>query len=203
MLAVERLVASEAAALTDARTRAAGHEPPSPTECALIAWAAVTAGARALVEVGSCGGVTTVWLASVLAPRGMVTSLEPDPDVHALTSESVELAGLSDRVRSISGEPSEVLPRLADGGYDLVLLQSTGSRLVGLIDHAERLLRPGGVLVVRTRGDVPAAIAVTERLIGSGALAATAAAGEDGLTLLATRRADADASEPDGGADPR
>lgn len=195
MLAVERLVASEAAALTDARTRAAGHEPPSPAECAVIAWAAVTAGARAVVEVGSCGGVTTVWLASVLAPRGVVTSLEADPEVHALTSESVELAGLSDRVRSIAGEAAEVLPRLADGGYDLVLLQSAGNRLVGLIDHAERLLRPGGVLVVRPRGDANAALAVTERLVESGSFAATAAVGDDGLTLVATRRADA--AEPD------
>ncbi|MEY3020521.1 MAG: hypothetical protein RLZZ272_1505 [Actinomycetota bacterium] len=188
MQAVERLVASEAAALTDARTRAAGHEPPSPAECAVIAWAAVTSGARAVVEVGSCGGVTTVWLASVLAPRGMVTSLEADPEIHALASESVELAGLSDRVRSISGEAAEVLPRLADGGYDLVLLQSASNRLVGLVDHAERLLRPGGVLVVRPRGDVTAALAVTERLMDSGAFAATAAVGDDGLTLVATRR---------------
>jgi predicted O-methyltransferase YrrM len=199
MLAVERLVAPEAAAVTDARARAAGHEPPSPSDCALIAWAAVTTGARTIVEVGSCGGVSTVWLASVLAERGTVTSLEPDPDVHSLTSESVELAGLSDRVRSIAGEPSEVLPRLADGGYDLVLLQVAGPRLVGLVDHAERILRPGGVLVVRPRGDVAVALAVTERLVSSDALAATAATGDDGMMLVATRRADPEPdAEPDG-----
>lgn len=194
MLAVERLVAPEAAAVTDARSRAAGHEPPSPAECALIAWAAVTTGARAVVEIGSCGGVTTVWLASVLASRGVVTSLESDPDAHALASESVELAGLADRVRSISGEPNEVLPRLADGGYDLVLLQAATSRLEGLLVHAERLLRPGGVLVVRPRGDASVALAVTRRLVDSEAFAATAAStasAEDPLVLVATRRTDA------------
>lgn len=194
MEALHRLIAPEAAAVVDARARAGGLEPPSPGDCALLAWAAVTVGARSVVEVGSSGGVSTVWLASVLAPRGMVTSLEPDPTAYALTAESLELAGLADRVRAIAGEPEDVLPRLADGGYDVVLLQGSTARLAALVAHARRLLRPRGILVVRTRGDHAATLAIAEALVADEAFAAVASTGPDGRMLVATRR---DAAGPD------
>lgn len=158
---VRRRLADEDEVLADARARAPGGTP-SPEVGSLLAWAATTTGARAAVEVGACGGVSGLWLARGLAPRGVLTSVEPDPYAHGLASEAFESAAASDRVRSIQGEPATVLPRLSDAGYDLVLLQGRASDYPDQLAHARRLLRPGGVLVARRvlrRGEDPEALA--------------------------------------------
>lgn len=192
MDALRDLIAPEAPGVADARTRAAALDPPGAVECALIAWAAVTAGASHVVEVGSAGGVSGLWLAAALPDRGVVTSIEPDAHAHALASESFEVAGIGERIRSIAGDPDEVLPRLADGGYDLVLLQSSPTRLPALVADARRLLRTGGILVARGLADPDAARRLVERLQDDGGFAVTAldAPTGRGTVVLATRLAD-------------
>jgi predicted O-methyltransferase YrrM len=145
---VRRRVADEDEALTSARGRAPSTAP-SPEIGALLAWAAATTGARAAVEIGACGGVSGLWLARGLAPRGVLTSVEGDPYAHGLASEAFEGAGTAERVRCIQGEPATVLPRLSDGGYDLVLLQGRAADYPDHLAHARRLLRAGGLLIAR------------------------------------------------------
>lgn len=158
---VRRRLAEEDDALATARARAPGGAP-SPQIGSLLAWAATTTGARAAVEVGACGGITGLWLARGLAPRGIVTSVEPDPYAHGLAREVFEDGGATDRIRSIQGEPATVLPRLSDAGYDLVLLQGRAGDYPDHLAHARRLLRVGGALVARRvlrRGEDPEALA--------------------------------------------
>lgn len=158
---VRRRLAEEDDALATARARAPGGAP-SPEIGSLLAWAATTTGARAAVEVGACGGITGLWLARGLAPRGIVTSVEPDPYAHGLAREAFEDGGATDRIRSIQGEPATVLPRLSDAGYDLVLLQGRAGDYPDHLAHARRLLRVGGALVARRvlrRGEDPEALA--------------------------------------------
>jgi predicted O-methyltransferase YrrM len=197
--AVRDLIAPEAPGVTDARTRAAALDPPGPVECALIAWAAATVDATHVVEVGSAGGVSGLWLAAALAGRGVVTSIEPDAHAHALASESFEVAGVGDRIRSIAGEPQDVLPRLTDGGYDLVLLQATPSRTPLLVPDARRLLRTGGILIGRGLPDGDATRRLVERLQEDGGFAVTAidAPSGGGSVVLATRLADPDPAATD------
>jgi predicted O-methyltransferase YrrM len=146
---VRRLTAPEDEPLVAARDRATpATESPSPEVGALLRWAALTCTARSVVEVGSAGGVTGLWLLRGLAERGVLTSIEPDPHTHGLTEQAHEQAGTAERVRSILGDPEAVLPRLSDGAYDLVVFQVVPVR-VGALDHAHRLLRPGGMLVSR------------------------------------------------------
>lgn len=158
---VRRRLADEDEALTAARARAP-REAPSPEVGALLAWAATTTTARAAVEVGACGGISGLWLARGLAPRGIVTSVEPDPYGHGLASDAFASAGAADHIRSIQGEPATVLPRLSDAGYDLVLLQGRAGEYPDHLAHARRLLRSGGVLIARRvlrRGEDPEALA--------------------------------------------
>jgi predicted O-methyltransferase YrrM len=151
------LAAPESEAIVAARARAEPISgPPSPEVGALLAWIAASISARSAVEVGSAGGVSGLWLLHELRDRGALTSIEPDPHVHRLANEAYAAAGAGSRIRSILGDPAAVLPRLADGSYDLVLLQLQSGSSSDDLAHAHRLLREGGVLVARgvtRRGD--------------------------------------------------
>jgi predicted O-methyltransferase YrrM len=144
---VRDLTALEDDATAAARERAGRTPVPSPEVGALLRWAAITTDANTAVEVGGSGGVTGLWLVRGLAERGVLTSIDPDPHGHERATEANARSGLGGRVRAILGDPDEVLPRLSDAGYDLVLLQGSAFAIVEPLEHARRLLRPGGVLI--------------------------------------------------------
>ncbi|MFP5309518.1 MAG: O-methyltransferase [Actinomycetes bacterium] len=150
LVAARRLVAAEDEALLAARARATpADRVPPPEVGALLAWAATTCAARHVVEVGSAAGVTGLWLLTGMEERGVLTSVEPDPHLHGLATRSYDSAGVAERVRSIHGEPAEVLERLSDGTYELVLLQGDPAAYPAHLEHAVRLLKPGGMLLAR------------------------------------------------------
>ncbi len=144
------LAAPEDPAMAAARRRAGRTvELPSPPVGALLAWTSVTLRARGVVEVGATGGVTGLWLLRGMIPRGVLTTIDQDPQAQKLAARAYEDAGVTSRIRAILGHPLEVLPRLSDGSYDLLVLQSVGADHARYLEHALRLLRPGGVLVAR------------------------------------------------------
>lgn len=135
--------------LRAARARSsAADDVPSAAVGALLAWCARGIAARSAVEVGSAAGVSGLWLLRGLVARGVLTSVEPDAHRHGLATQAYTEAGLDERVRAIEGDPVAVLPRLADGAYDLVLLQDP-TLDPDHLDHALRLVRPDGLVVVR------------------------------------------------------
>lgn len=129
----------------------------------LIAWAATAIGARSAVEVGSANGVSGLWLVDALAGRGALTSVEPDPHRHSLATQAYEEAGVSNRIRTILGDPDTVLDRLSDAAYDLVLLQLGPVPNAAHLSHAARLLRVGGAVVVRSQDPEGTADALRQR----------------------------------------
>ena len=187
------LFASEDRVVVDARERAADARPVSPEEGALLRWLAgrLPRDAADVVEIGAAGGVGALHLIPALPPTATVTTIEPDTEAHALAAEALEVAGHNDRVRAILGDPTEVLPRLADGRYAMCVLQSDPRRVMALLDDVLRVLAPGGLLVVRgvlRRGEHGTVLA---RLLGTVAehdeLDATVLQEHDGV-LLVTRR---------------
>lgn len=144
------LAAAEDADIAAARGRAGLEVPvPSPPVGALLSWLAGILGARSVVEVGSGAGVTGLWLLKGMDPRGTLTSIESDPTVQSAATDSFANAGVAGRVRAILGDPVEVLDRLSDRSYELLVVQAVGVDHRGLLGHAMRLLRPGGMLVAR------------------------------------------------------
>jgi predicted O-methyltransferase YrrM len=174
-----------------ARAEAVAHVP-APEVGGLLRWAATTVVARNVVEIGAAAGITGLWLLAGMEHRGVLTSVEPDPHHHGLAATAYSDAGAAERVRSILGDPTAVLPRLSDAGYQLCLIQGEPSDYPTYLEHACRLLEPGGILVARgvLRGGTPAAealarfhqqLAEDERLV-------TAVLPLDGGIALATLR---------------
>ncbi|MCU1691169.1 MAG: O-methyltransferase [Frankiales bacterium] len=105
-------------------------------------------GARTVVEVGTGAGVSSLWLLRGMRPDGVLTTVDSDGEHQRLARLSLAEAGIpGGRARLITGRALEVLPRLSDGGYDLVFLDGARGENDDYLEASMRLLRPGGVVV--------------------------------------------------------
>ncbi|WP_152195072.1 O-methyltransferase [Georgenia subflava] len=121
---------------------------PAGTGAALRVLAAACQ-ARAVAEVGTGTGVSGLWLLGGMAPDGVLTTIDVEPEHQRAARETFAAAGVRPaRVRLIGGRALEVLPRLADGAYDLVHVDGDTAEAGDDVEQAVRLLRPGGVLAV-------------------------------------------------------
>lgn len=137
--------------LQRARARAAdlGCEPVSPGVAATLTVLAAATRARTVVEVGTGTGVSTVSLLRGMPEDGVVTSIDVDGEHQRAAREAVADDGIrTNRARMIPGRALEVLPRLTDAAYDLVLLDGDEREYSAYLEQALRLLRSGGLLVV-------------------------------------------------------
>jgi len=146
---LSELTAGEDDALRHARERAAagGMPPVSADTGAFLRLAARWVDAQAAVEIGSGAGYSGIWLARGLASKGTLTTIEADPEHQRLAKASYEEAGVSSRVRAILGRALDVLPRLSDGGYDLAFIDARKDEYPEYLEHALRMVRPGGVIL--------------------------------------------------------
>jgi predicted O-methyltransferase YrrM len=123
----------------------------SATQGKLLHLLARAIGARAVLEVGTLGGYSTVWLARALPSGGRVVTLEIDPH-HAETARAnLAAAGLSDRVQVRVGPALESLSTLASEGagpFDLVFVDADKENNAAYVELALALSRPGTVVVV-------------------------------------------------------
>jgi predicted O-methyltransferase YrrM len=126
-----------------------GSTPVGSGAGAGLRFLAAAIGARAVVEIGTGSGVSGLWLLRGMAPDGVLTSIDMDPEIQRAARSAFLAAGHpSSRLRLINGMGLEVLPRLTDGGYDLVLVDTSPADHPRYLDEALRLLRPGGVLAL-------------------------------------------------------
>ena len=146
---VRRFAQAEDEALRAARARSEEADIPAVAAetGALLRWFAHLLNARHVAEVGTGGGYSGLWLLGGMDPRGTLTTVDVDPDRHALAQRAFSEAGKLDRVRLMTGAALQVLPKLADHHYDIVFLDAAKSEYPAYLEHARRLLRPGGVLI--------------------------------------------------------
>jgi predicted O-methyltransferase YrrM len=84
-----------------------------------------------------------------MAPDGVLTSIDVEPEHQRAAKQAFTEAGFaSGRYRLIMGQALDVLPRLTDGGYDLVFVDASPSDYPRYLDEAVRLLRAGGIVVL-------------------------------------------------------
>jgi predicted O-methyltransferase YrrM len=105
--------------------------------------------ARTVVEIGTGTAVSACALLEGMDPEGVLTSIDAEPENHLVAREVLTAEGVpTRRVRLIAGQALVVLPKLSDGAYDLVFIDGDPLEYVEYIAQVERLLRPGGVLVM-------------------------------------------------------
>lgn len=134
-----------------ARERAAelGSSSPLPGEGSVLRLLAATADAKAVVELGTGTGVGSLYLLSGMNPQGVLTTIDTEVENHRAAREAFDEAGIRPAAaRTIAGNPGDVISRLTDNAYDMVVFPADGVDPVDLLEHAARLLRPGGVLAM-------------------------------------------------------
>ena len=122
----------------------------SPTEGKLLHLLARVHGAREILEIGTLGGYSTIWLARALPPGGRLVTLELDPAHAEVARANVARAGLADVVEVRVGPALETLPRLAAEGrgpFDLVFLDADKGGYPAYLAWALRLTRRGSLIV--------------------------------------------------------
>lgn len=110
---------------------------------------AAAGAARHVVEIGSGAGVSGLWLLAGMPADGVLTTIELEPEHARVARQTYAAAGIpSQRTRVIVGRADEILPRMTDGAYDLVHIDADKEGYPTYVEHAIRLLRPGGVLAL-------------------------------------------------------
>jgi predicted O-methyltransferase YrrM len=140
----------EDAPLLAARQRAGevGVAAVDPATGSVLRLLAAATRAKAVVELGTGAGVSSLWLLRGMPHDAVLTTVDSEGEHQRLAKTSLAEAGVpSGRARLIAGRALEVLPRLSDAAYDVVFCDAARSENLDYLDAAMRLLRPGGVVV--------------------------------------------------------
>ncbi|MFY9937745.1 MAG: O-methyltransferase [Silvibacterium sp.] len=107
-------------------------------------------GVRSILEMGSLGGYSTIWLARALPANGRMITLEADPRHAEVAQANIARAGLADKVEIRLGKALETLPELAAEGnapFDLIFIDADKENYPGYLEWALRLSRPGSLII--------------------------------------------------------
>jgi len=122
----------------------------SPPQGMLLHLLAQIRGTRRILEIGTLGGYSTIWLARALPAGGRLISLELNPRHAEIARENVARAGLAEKVEVRVGPAGESLPRLAAEGaepFDLIFIDADKPGYPEYLEWALRLSRRGSVIV--------------------------------------------------------
>jgi predicted O-methyltransferase YrrM len=134
------------------RCEAAGLPPiqVSPPQGKLLNLLARSIGAGAVLEFGTLGAYSTIWLGRALPPDGSLITLEADPRHAEVARENIDEAGLSELVDLRVGPALETLPQLAaegSGPFDLVFIDADKVNTPEYFAWSLDRTRPGGLII--------------------------------------------------------
>jgi predicted O-methyltransferase YrrM len=119
----------------------------APNQGKLLQLLAEMVGARRILEIGTLGGYSTIWLARALPADGELVTLEYEPKHAEVARRNIARAGLADRVEVKVGAGVDLLPTLT-GPFDFVFIDADKASNPDYFAWSLKLSRPGGVIVV-------------------------------------------------------
>ncbi|MFJ3500101.1 O-methyltransferase [Streptomyces sp. NPDC090135] len=123
----------------------------APNQGKLLHLLARVQGARSILEIGTLGGYSTIWLARALPADGRLITLEYDPAHADVARSNIARAGLDEVVEVRTGAALDSLPKLeaeGAGPFDLVFVDADKVNNPRYVEWALKLSRPGTVIVV-------------------------------------------------------
>jgi predicted O-methyltransferase YrrM len=125
-----------------------GIDPVSPATGAQLAVIAAAAAAKNIIEIGTGVGVSGLWFFAG-APHATLTSIDFEQDYQQSAKKAFLDSGVSaKRIRLIAGRAIDVLPRMNEQSYDIVLVDADPQSVIRYVEHALRLVRTGGTVLV-------------------------------------------------------
>jgi predicted O-methyltransferase YrrM len=149
----ERLIGADTVLDAAVSDSAAAGLPPiavSPPQGKLLNLLARSIGARRILEVGTLGGYSTIWLARALAGGGRLVTLEANPDYADVARANIARAGFEDIVELRLGAALDTLPQIAaEGGdpFDLIFIDADKWNTPNYFTWALELSRPGSLII--------------------------------------------------------
>jgi predicted O-methyltransferase YrrM len=122
----------------------------APNQGKLLHLLARIQGARRVLEIGTLGGYSTIWLGRALAPGGRLVTLEAEPKHAEVARANIERAGLSSMVELRLGPALESLSQLQKEGvapFDLIFIDADKQNIPFYLEWSLRLSRPGTIIV--------------------------------------------------------
>jgi predicted O-methyltransferase YrrM len=150
----ETLIAPDAALAATLEACEAAGLPAigvTPQQGSLLYLLALTARAENILEIGTLGGYSAIWLARALPAAGRLVTLEAEPEYAALARSNVRRAGLADKVEVRTGAALATLPALAAEArapFDLVFIDADKANAPAYFDWSLELTRAGSLIVV-------------------------------------------------------
>jgi predicted O-methyltransferase YrrM len=123
----------------------------APNQGKLLQLLARIQGARTILELGTLGGYSTIWLARALSPGGRLVTLELDPRHAAVAAQNLERAGLAAAVELRVGRAEGAMAELAAqrrGPFDFIFIDADKENDSRYLEWAVRLGRPGATVVL-------------------------------------------------------
>lgn len=148
------LVEQDAALKTAAKASAEAGLPEiavAPNQGKLLHLLALANGADRILEIGTFGGYSTIWLGRALTEDGKLVTCEAEPSFAARAKSNIEAAGIADRVDLRIGKALDTLPVIEAEGigpFGLVFIDADKANIPEYFDWALRLTRRGSVIVV-------------------------------------------------------
>jgi len=186
-------------------SEAAGLPPinVAPNQGKLLMMLAQAIGAQRILEIGTLGGYSTIWLARGLVPGGRLITLELDPRCADVARANIARAGLAKTVEIRVGKALDTLPSVTgEAPFDLIFIDADKPSTPAYYEWAVKLSRPGSLIVVDNvvrEGDIldPDSkdphvqgirrfyeLAAADARVSGTALQTTGAKGHDGIAIL-------------------
>ena len=151
---ISNLLAPEDKALTDTikslDTEGLPQYSISPTQGKFLQVMMIVCNAKKVLELGTLGGYSTIWLARALPNNGKLITIEVDKHHGDVAQKNINNAGLSQKVDLRIGKALDILPQIIaenDGPFDMIFIDADKPPYTEYFDYALQLSRPGTLII--------------------------------------------------------